>query len=157
MALPADLPLPRFVEKASYHWMTWGHYADPGHTLEMVMDPEYWVHALQANPGIKQYDKIEVIARDGSYGVLLMIVALDERRQWAETKLLQQYWGAGDVEVAADVLVPRKDNDGWVVEWAGSVHRWRVVSPAGAVADKGFSTREDAEARLREIKPPRAA
>lgn len=157
MSLPADLPLPRQLEKASYHWMTWGHFAAPGHTLEMVTDDEYWVHALHANPGIRQYDTIRVVAQDGSYCADIMFVEIDERRLWARCRVLQQYWGAEDIEAGKDTLKSNKDPDGWLVEWGGPVHKWRIVSPAGAVADKGISSREEANQRLLLMKPPRAA
>jgi hypothetical protein len=153
--MPLPHTLPRYVDKQTTHFGAWGLRAPPGHTLEHVMDPEYWVHALQMN-AIQQYDTIRVVAEDGSYGVDLMFIDVDERRMWARTAVVQKL-PLGDKSASQEALVQHKDRDGWVVEWGGPVHKWRVLSPAGALASKGHSNKQEAEAALAGMKPKQAA
>lgn len=155
MSLPNGFGLPRSMERASHEFSWWCLRSAPGHTLDQVMDPEYWASILnQSGSGsVGLYDQVRVIARDGAFCVDLMFREIDERRLWARVQLMHTYWTDADEEARSAA----KDADGWEVNWGGPVHRWRIISPAGVLAAKGYGSRGEAEMALASLKSARAA
>lgn len=117
------------------------------------MNPEYWVHTLQST-AIEQYHTMRVIAQDASFGVDIMFVEIDERRLWARVEIVHHLPVTRKSE---EGTVSVKHSDGWEVGWGGPVHKWRILSPNGALHSKEYSTKADAEAELARVRPPRAA
>jgi hypothetical protein len=134
----------------------------PGTTIDMVMDPDFWVHSGQH---LRIDDKLEVLAADGSFEVELRCVAVDVRGYWAQMRLLT--WWPRNLAVrpewieskAAGETPPQTgpDPQGYLVEWAGPVHKWRIINRAGEIVGKGFVTQEDAASEVARIKREKIA
>ncbi len=140
----------------------------PGTTPEMVLDPDFWVHGSLQTEGyasgsiLKVWDRIEVLAEDGSFDLELRCVAIDARGYWAQMRLLN--WWPKSLRVKNEWLeLPdktsvqqRADPDGYVVEHAGA-HKWRIVDRAKQIVDRGYPSEADAWAALAAIKAEKTA
>lgn len=147
MSLPANLP--QSMERANTEFSFWCLRPKPGHALEHVTDPDYWVHILQSRSTLKADDVVRVIPQDRSYCVDLMFVEVDERRLWAKTRVLHLYWDTA--EAPEQRAVGR-----YKTEWGGA-HKWRVVTLEGAVVEKGFGTEGEAREYMLQAEEQRAA
>lgn len=116
---------PTRLDPTEFRTATYFHDPVNGVTLEDIQQPAYWSHvARQLSPG----SKIEVMAQDGSYYALLLVV----------TK--------GRAEVAVEVLFAKEldgmaveeDDPAYIVEWKAPALKWCVIRTADneIVADK---------------------
>jgi hypothetical protein len=127
----------------------------PGTTIEMVLDPDYWVHGGGV---LKVNDLIEVIAQDGSFELELRVVAVDARGYWAHVRPRYRWPAEGEAVKRADAPNTWPDKDGYRIEWSGSpVHRWRIIDRAGEVVGSRFPTEDAAIKQLAEIKREKIA
>lgn len=135
---------PNSLENINDAAVTWRHIAPVGVTLADVQEPTYWVHvvrelAQQRVVGRKSFNRIEVLADDGSWEAELRVMnVVDEgtvRR--VETRLLRQ-WPVAGVAVQKLTTPP-----GYKVEHVAN-RGWRVIDEAGATIKSNLPTEEDA-------------
>jgi hypothetical protein len=129
----------------------------PGTTPSHVAAPDFWVHQAAK---LKPFDRIEVVAADGSFDAELRVVAVDPRGLWAQVRVLRICTGEGvplvSGKTVADVAVGSgPDKDGYLIEWGGP-QRWRIIRGADPVAH-GFPDEASAAAALAEIKAAKPA
>ena len=153
MDLPSRLPMTLHPITQGYHNKIWDYRPPAGHTIEHLLHPDYFVHALSSTM-MRPNDEIRCIAEDRSYYVQLFVADVDPAKQWAKMILLHAYWTDAADAVEADPGKP--DRDGYKVEFSGP-HKWRVLSPAGTVVAKGYATKKEAETALAGLKTTRAA
>jgi hypothetical protein len=120
----------------------------PGTTREMVLDPDYWVHLGST---LKVDDRIEVVAQDGTFDLDLRVVAVDPRGYWVQTRLLREWVETpGAKKEAAPKTWP--DAEGYRIEWAGPVHKWRIIDRATKILGKGYPSEAEAGVALDAIR-----
>jgi len=151
MPIPSHL-LPNKLAIRDYATGWYSLFPPPGVTREHVVDPNYWVHIASR---LKANDRIEVVAEDGSLDMDLRVIAVDPSVQklWAQVRVLRSY------EAEAVAEKPAVDTGGYRYEWAGPVHRWRVMfgdelvehghPDKAAAIDAAARLAEAAEARKR--------
>ena len=152
MPLPADLPQQLHALAHGYTNAIWDYRPKPGHLIEHLTDPDYWVHVLQ-DGRVRVHDRIDAIAQDGSYFVQMLITEIDERRQWAKTFNMYRHWDKGQSGTAPAAV----DADGYKIEFSGP-QKWRIINTmVNKVIAKGFETEDDAKAALANLKTAKAA
>jgi hypothetical protein len=135
--------------------------AKPGTTIEMVLDPDYWVHgALGEHRGsvFKVHDLVEILAQDGSFELEVRVVAVDVRGYWVQVRPRYR-WPAEGQEIKKE-FSPKTwpDEEGYRVEWSGSpVHRWRIIDRVGEVVGSRYPTEAEAAKKLVELKREKVA
>lgn len=120
--------------------VTWRYIAPVGHTLEMVMRPDYWRNVTretgqQRVPGRHAYNRIEVLAEDGTWEADLRVMSVADGL--VQVRLLRE-WNA-PARPGRKPSVP----DGYIVEHIPN-SGWRVLDPHGAVIAAQLTTEEDA-------------
>ncbi len=114
--------------------------------IKALLKPEYWVHVAKM---LKQFDRIEVLAEDGSYFADLIVTA--SSKKWAKVNILMHKKLAGTPKVVSAV-------PGFIVEWSGPHHKFRVVRDADKeIMSKEHETKELAIEWLNEHKKEIAA
>jgi hypothetical protein len=151
MELPANLPQRLHQLTVGHYNAIWDYRPPVGHTIEHLLDPDYWVHSLHSGQ-IRPNDEIRAIAEDRSYYVQLFVKDVDKARQWAQMVLLVTHWQGAPASADADAEYP----GGYRIQFSGP-HKWRIMSPAGAIVDKGFESKGDAEKALAGLTKARAA
>jgi len=116
----------------------------PGITAEDVQNPEFWQFVARR---LKVNDRIEVVAEDGTLDMDLRVTAVDPRFFWAQIRVLRVMVGATSV-VEGD----KADPDGYVIEWGGPAHRFRIIDRGKNLIEKDLASREAAQEKLAEIK-----
>jgi hypothetical protein len=137
------------------HFLTVG----PGVSPAMLVDPDFWQHLADR---LKVNDRLEIVSPE--FDMDLRVVAVDPRRLWAQVRVLRFCLSEGvpipglapDQYMESAVVAGAPDEAGYIVEWGGPRHLWRIVRGSDLIA-KGFSKKDEAHARLAEIKSERAA
>lgn len=132
---------PGSLEYAHDASLTWRYLAPPGVTLEMCCDRSYWRNVTkecgQARvAGRGAWNKIEIIAEDGSWEADLRIVSVGDGL--VATRVLRQ-WPAE--QTAAPVLAPAPD--GYTVEHIQG-NGWRTLDARNQVLVEKRSSRDEA-------------
>lgn len=108
--------------------ITWLYFAPPGHTLEMCQRPDYLRNVLrecgqQRQPTKHAWNKIEIIAEDGTWEAELRITSVADGL--VTTRALRVW---RDPKAADKPATPK----GYKTEHVPS-NGWRSLDPAGAV------------------------
>lgn len=103
-----------------------------------LLDPTWWAHvAVNFTPG----DRIEVLPQDGAYDLDLRVV--EAGRNWARVRVLRAW--PEDILEAGAISPAANPAEGFIVEWGGPAHKWRVVRASDrAVIAHGYESREAA-------------
>lgn len=149
--------LPKRLSRAEYE--RGNHFLEvpKGVPVAAVVDPDFWQHVAAR---LHVNDRIEVLSPD--FDLDLRVVALDSRKLWAQVRVLRLCDAAGLAIAGAEplaspaVIAGAPDTEGYIVEWGGPKHLWRIVY-GGNLIDKGFHAKSEADARLAEIKAPKVA
>ena len=116
----------------------------PGTTIEQVANPDFWLHVASR---LRPFDRIEVVAADGSFDMDLRVTATDPRGHYAEVRVLR-VWPENGLSAAGNVpplrAMASPDNDGFVIE-EDRVHGWRVLRSGDLIA-KNLPDKAAAEA-----------
>jgi hypothetical protein len=126
VTIPSQL-LPTRSSRADYARAVHFVLAAPGTTPEHVMDPDYWTHLAS---GMRVYDRVEIIAADGSFDMEVRCIELDPRGLWARMRPLRVSEGRAATHAPVG---PWPDKEGYSVEWGGP-HRWRIIRGQDVVA-----------------------
>lgn len=132
--------------------VTWRYLAPAGHTLEMCLMPDYWTHCTrelgqQRVIGRHAWNKIEIIAEDGTWEAELRVLKIEQGANGAasfvHTRLLSSW---------QDSPKPgRKPSapDGYTVE---HIHEngWRAMDSKGRLVIEKQTTEEEAMKAARE-------
>lgn len=143
--LPVNL-LPSTIERQTVRINHWFLETMPGITADHVVSPDFWVHVARR---VRVNDRIEVVAKDGSFDLDLRVVAIDPRGFWVQVRPLRVFNGH-------PIVIERGDPDGYKIEH-DPVHKWRIIDRAGNVVDKGLADERHAIARLAKIKAEKNA
>lgn len=126
--------------------------AAPGVTPAHVMHPDFWQHVAER---LRLNDRIEIVGQN--FDMDLRVVGIDPRKLWAQVRCLRLCSTDG-VEVPgaqtftdAGIASGAPDPDGFIVEWGGPVHKWRIVHGRDLIA-KGFTSKEEAQEALLTLK-----
>lgn len=125
--------------------ITWRYIAPSGHTLKDCMRPDYWSNVrreagLQRVVGRHAWNKIEIIAEDGTWEADLRVMAVDGGL--VTTRLLRAW---RETETKAETPVP----DGYTVEHIPN-NGWRALDRKGQILTEKRSTRDQAMAAVAE-------
>lgn len=125
---------------AEYKRVQWFCHAAEGVTPDDILKPEYWAHVAQKLNINTGFDRIEVLANDGSWMAELLV--LTTGRTAAKVKMLALH----DLDGAyADMSNANKTHD---IKHRGP-RKWSIVRLSdGAVVKENIPTREDAELEL---------
>lgn len=129
---------PGVLELATDAAATWRYMAPPGHSLEMCQRPDYWRNCLrelgqQRIGGRHAWNKIEIIAEDGTWEAELRVVAVGDGL--VQTRLLRE-WSAPKTPGRKPALP-----DGYRVEHIEG-NGWRALDPNGAIVRDKLQTEE---------------
>jgi len=99
MSAEKQVARPGSLEPLAETSMTYRYMAPLGHTLEMVSHPEYWKNNARECKHTRissrnAWNKIEVIAMDGSWEAELRIMAVSEAGH-VETRCIREWQEAG--------------------------------------------------------------
>lgn len=122
---------PTGMKQAEFARNVWSCIAQHGITVEDAQRPEFWAHHAKE---LKQWDKIELRAEDGSFFAELLITQVAET--FARVQLLNLY------KFSNPVKAPMLDLD---VAWGGPNHKWRVMRKDKTVLKAHFDSEEAAE------------
>lgn len=124
------------LKEADYARRVWRIRPEHGVTLKDVIDPAFWSHVAAS---LRPFDKIEVLADDGSYYAELLVINCG--RLWAKVEVL------GGKEF--DKFKPEAEDADFRVEWKGGA-KWCVIRLSDKVKLKeACETREEAETWLK--------
>lgn len=131
---------PNSLEAAYDAAMTWRYIAPAGTTVEMCQRPDYWRNLTrecgqQRVPGRHAYNKIEIIAEDGTWEAELRIMAVSDGL--VTTRLIRE-WNA-PARPGRKAAVP----DGYVVEHISN-NGWRALDPKGVIIAANMTIEDDA-------------
>lgn len=117
--------------------VTYRYMAPPGHTLEHCLSPEYWRHNARECrhsrlTGRNSWNRIEVIAEDGSWEADLRILSVDSTGL-VETRVLRHWEPAP--KPGRKAMAP----DGYRVEHIPE-HGWRAIDRNGEMVAQKLST-----------------
>ena len=120
--------------------VTLRYFAPRGHTLEDCQRPDYWRAVIrecgqQRVPNRHAWNKIEILAEDGSWEAELRILSVAEGL--VHTRLL---W---DWKQAVTPGRVAKDPDGYVIEHIAN-NGWRVLDENGTEVAAKLTTRDAA-------------
>lgn len=109
--------------------------ADPGQTIEDIMDPNAWA---TVSPHVSQWAQVHVIAEDGAYIAELFVVQVS--KLWVRTVL---------VNLTDLSKEDRSEDDGsedlHFVKYRGTIRKWCVVRKEDdSNVAEGMESREDA-------------
>lgn len=139
----------RRMQLADYAFQRWGANVPTGTTLDEVLHPSFFRNfAQQLKPG----SMILVLSEDFTLDVELRV--LTTTNATVKTRVLRD-----SCMKSPAVQAPKDAASGASVEWGGPQHKWRITRD-GVVEDKGFATKEDAQAAadgLAKMKKPEAA
>lgn len=131
---------PGSLEPAHDAAITWRYIAPVGHTIEMLQEPSYFGHnirecARSRLAGRHAWNRIEVIAEDGSFEVELRVVSVDADARHVHTRIIRQW-----PEAKRSAAPPP---EGYTVEHVQG-NGWRALDRnAGTVTEKR-ATRDEA-------------
>lgn len=119
--------LPAAVKNAEFARTTYSAVLAEGITLSDVQKSEFWTHL---SPKLQQWDRIEVIAEDGSFFAELLVSRVDANSQGTRTIRTPRVVLLQDVS-----LTPKSDADdaedgvpaGYSVAYGGPKYKWRVL------------------------------
>lgn len=120
--------------------VTLRYIAPYGHTLEDVQQPKYFKNCLrecgqQRTPGKHAWNRIEIIAEDGTWEAELRIMSIGPDS--VQTRLLRE-WRAPE-KPAREAKVPA----GYTIEMVRN-NGWRAVGPGDAVVAEKLLTKAEA-------------
>lgn len=115
--------------------------APAGHTIEDMMDPEYWVHVARLFKD-KPYGQIDVISEDGTLDVTFRVMAASDR--WLRVRLIRQAPAMEAIAAAPDLP------DGWHVVYRKE-RLWQVCNGQNKVIADGLESESAAKARMNEL------
>lgn len=120
--------------------VTWRYFAPAGVTLEMVQRPDYWRNVTrelgqQRITGKNAWNKIEVLAEDGSWEAELRVLSVEAGL--VHTRVIREW--------TPKATPGRKPNlpDGYIVEHVPN-NGWRALDPNGEPIASKKPTEEDA-------------
>lgn len=105
-------------------------------TMKDVLHPDYFQNHLD-----RLKAGMEIVVLSDDYALDVRMRCLTVSKVTATFRVLDVY--AGDYE--PDEKTPVEETDQINVEFGGPAHKWRLVH-RGEVLEKGFASREDAEA-----------
>lgn len=147
------LAKPSALERVFDASITWRYIAPAGHTLEMCQVAEYWRNnakecAQSRISGINPWNKIEIIAEDGSWEAVLRILSVKDGL--VETRLLSQ-WPASPAKTERKPELPK----GFRVEHVAN-NGWRTFDTYNEVIAQKLATEVQAiEAAIEHAKKAR--
>jgi len=122
----------RRMNMADYEFSRMGIWVPSGTTIEDVTNSLYFRnYAHLVKPGAE----IAVLSDDFTLDVSLRVLRSEPKT--VTVRLIRNSSPAGEK--------PKDLPEGLSAEWGGPAHRWRIVE-AGEVVEKGFGSREEAEA-----------
>ena len=119
---------PASLERVQDASISYQYIAPPGHTLEQCMNPEYWANNVRECgftrvTGRNAWNKIEIIAEDGSWEADLRI--LSAKDGLVHTRLLRQ-WPLPEIKTEKKPEIPK----GFKVEYV-EANGWRALDTFG--------------------------
>jgi hypothetical protein len=112
----------------------WQIVPEDGTPYESLFDKDYWA-AMAAK--LRPYDRIEVLADDGSYYAELLV--LSSTKTQAEVMELRK------IDIATKEVAPVKEE--FSVKWRGPHSKWSVIRTAdGSIVKQGFDDADSARA-----------
>jgi hypothetical protein len=115
-----------------------------GFTAEDVQNPEFWQFVARR---LKVNDRIEIVTEDGTLDMDVRVTAVDPRFFWAHVRVLRVTTSA-----VSTVESEKADPDGYIIEWGGPTHRFRIIDRGKNLIERDFPSRDAAMAKLAEIK-----
>lgn len=131
---------PGSLEPVSDVSLFWRHVVPPGITLDMVRRPDYWRNLVKEcgqtrTSGKPSYNKIEVIAEDGTWEADLRVLSAADGL--VQTRLLRLW--EPDAKPGRKPMVP----EGYTVEHIRD-NGWRALDPNGIILSSRLPLEEDA-------------
>lgn len=109
--------------------------AKEGQSIEDIMEPNSWA---TISPKVRGWDKVEVIAEDGSYVAELFVVQVS--KLWVRTALIN-FTDLSKEDRAED----DGSNDDYYAKYRGTIKKWCVVRREDdSNVSEGLESREDA-------------
>lgn len=109
--------------------------AKPGQSIKDIMEPNAWA---TISPKVRGWDKVEVIAEDGSYVAELFVVQVS--KLWVRTALVN-FTDLSKEDRAEDDGA----EDDYLVRYRGTIKKWCVVRKEDdSNVAEGLESREDA-------------
>lgn len=130
------------IDLAEFRTKSWFCVAPAPHTLEDVLDPRYLWSASHNKGGFQKYEEVTINHEFGNFYVRLLIVAVDGETHSIRCRVLEKHDFTGK-------SLPVGAMGGATVDWGGPAHKFRVTLGKD-VLKHGFSTKEEAEAWLKE-------
>lgn len=132
---------PGSLEPAHDASVTWRYMAPTGHTIEMVQEPGYFRNSVRECSMSRianrhAWNKIEVIAEDGSFEVELRVVSVDKDALLVHTRTIRE-WQAETKKAAA---APPANYTVEHVQGNG----WRALDPNSTAVTEKRTTRDEA-------------
>lgn len=130
---------PGSLEMAHDAAAVWRYMAPAGVTLAMVLEPDYWTNVVREAgqtrvPGRHAWNKIEVLAEDGTWEAELRVMAVVGTK--VHVRLLRE---TREPSVAESAAAP----DGYTVEHVTG-NGWRARDRKGQVITEKRQTRDQA-------------
>lgn len=125
--------------------ITWRYLAPAGVTLEMCLEPLFWAQCTrelgqQRVLGRHAWNRIEIIAEDGSWEAELRVLSVEQGVNGANgrvfTRLIREWH---DASKAKKANAPA----GYTVEYIPD-NGWRVLDPKGGVVAEKLTLEDDA-------------
>ena len=119
--------------------VTWLYVAPAGHTLEDCQRPDYWGNVrreagLQRVVGRHAWNKIEIVAEDGTWEAMLRVVSVSQDGQ-VMTRLLSSWTDPKKAQADAP--------EGYTVEHIAG-NGWRALDPKQAPLTEKKASRDEA-------------
>jgi len=138
------MKLPVMLKRADYLWNTFGFVVDAQTTLDDVLKPEFYVNVKEQ---LKTLDVLHVVSASGEFEARMR--AFLTKEGVLKLRILEVH---GD-EAAAE---PAPSVDGLTVQWAGKVHKWRIMAGTEIVSH-GHSSKGEATEAMTSLAMQRAA
>jgi hypothetical protein len=131
--------LPQRLQRAEFERSVYVYQVPIGHTLENILDPDYWVHCTHLGQFEKPLlDQIEAIALDRSFYVVLLVEAVDPAKFWMKPRIIHTYWKD------EPSVHPTGEAEAYEVKF-NEAHKWRVIhKPTGSIVSKMHETEAEA-------------
>ena len=128
--------MPDAFRHAEHEVQRWLVYAKPDAEKKHLEDPKYWTNVAYM---LRVPAELVIWAEDGTWKKWATVHACD--RNWAKITI--------DAEFDYGKQKAKVEDPDMRVEWAGPMHKWRVVRTDGEVLSKDHQTKELAGEWLR--------
>lgn len=128
--------MPAAFRQAEHEVQRWLVYADPTAEVKHLEDPKYWANVAYL---LRVPAELVIWAEDGTWKKWATVHACD--RNWAKVTV--------DMEFDYGRQSAKIEDPDMKVEWAGPMHKWRVIRTDGEVLSKDHQTKELAQEWMR--------